>query len=355
MRIKLTSKSRVWLLGSAHLTGGPEALHQLSRALLDIGVDARIVYCPEREGGYEVPGPFKIYKPQVATYAEDEDQDVVVVPEMMTWKLNSFKKAQKAVWWLSVDNYLVRRRPKALVMGAVRRELPLWMWQMSGIAHFVQSYYAESFLTSAGVPDAMLLTDYLRERVFSATGAMNKDSREDIVLYNPKKGIEFTKRLMSREYPSCRWVALQGMTAEQVSNLMRQAKLYIDFGNHPGRDRMPREAAISGCCILTGRQGSAGNDRDIPTPDFYKVDEKKNGWADEAAGKIRDVIANFATHYDALAGYRDWIKSQQAEFLKEVQTAFCANGDHEEDPDRESDVLTLDVGRDASPTSDAGR
>jgi len=43
-------------------------------------------------------------------------------------------------------------------------------------------------------------------------------------------------------------------------------KLYVDFGKHPGKDRMPREAAVHGCCIITGRRGAAGNPFDIPIP-----------------------------------------------------------------------------------------
>lgn len=340
MRIKLTPKSRVWLLAAARLTGGPEAIHQLSRALLDIGVDARMVYCAERKESCEVPAPFKIYDPQIAIHAEDQYEDVVIVPEVMTSKLRSFRKAQKAVWWLSVDNYLMQRAPKELVAGAIRREPPLWMWQMKGKAHFYQSYYAQSYLESTGINDAMSLTDYLREDAFSSSEESER-LRENIILYNPKKGIRFTERLISREYPTCQWVALQGMTAEQVSRLMHRAKLYVDFGNHPGKDRMPREAAISGCCVLTGRQGSAGNDRDIPIPDFYKVDERSSDWVEEAAGKIRDVMLNFRAHQDSLREYRNLIQNQRVEFLKEVRSAFCLSGDREETSDLKSHVWTL--------------
>lgn len=29
---------------------------------------------------------------------------------------------------------------------------------------------------------------------------------------------------------------------------MRKAKVYIDFGFHPGKDRIPREAVMCGAC-----------------------------------------------------------------------------------------------------------
>ena len=47
------------------------------------------------------------------------------------------------------------------------------------------------------------------------------------------------------------------MTPEQVVDLMSESKVYIDFGNHPGKDRIPREAVINGCCVITGVRGSA--------------------------------------------------------------------------------------------------
>ena len=30
-------------------------------------------------------------------------------------------------------------------------------------------------------------------------------------------------------------------------------KLYIDFGGFPGKDRLPREAVMHDCCIITGK------------------------------------------------------------------------------------------------------
>ena len=41
-----------------------------------------------------------------------------------------------------------------------------------------------------------------------------------------------------------RWVPLIGMTTEEMRSCMSKSKVYIDFGNHPGKDRIPREAAI---------------------------------------------------------------------------------------------------------------
>ena len=67
------------------------------------------------------------------------------------------------------------------------------------------------------------------------------------------------------------WVPLQGYTLEQMRSILSRAKVYVDFGNHPGKDRIPREAAVSGCIVVTNRIGSAANSLDIPIAEEFKV------------------------------------------------------------------------------------
>ena len=61
------------------------------------------------------------------------------------------------------------------------------------------------------------------------------------------------------------------MTEREVEDCLSQAKVYIDFGGHPGKDRIPREAALCGCCVVTGRRGAAGNDVEVPINQSYKL------------------------------------------------------------------------------------
>ena len=66
------------------------------------------------------------------------------------------------------------------------------------------------------------------------------------------------------------FIPIQGMSSIEVANLLESAKIYIDFGNHPGKDRLPREAVLSGCCIITNSKGSAKNSVDICISKKYK-------------------------------------------------------------------------------------
>ena len=51
----------------------------------------------------------------------------------------------------------------------------------------------------------------------------------------------------------------------------RRGQVYIDFGHHPGQDRLPREAAACGCLVVTGTRGSAGFHADVPLPPALKL------------------------------------------------------------------------------------
>ena len=62
------------------------------------------------------------------------------------------------------------------------------------------------------------------------------------------------------------------LSQTQVYDLMSVAKIFIDFGNHPGRERMPREAALFNCIIITNMNGSAFG-IDLPISNNYKFNE----------------------------------------------------------------------------------
>jgi len=65
------------------------------------------------------------------------------------------------------------------------------------------------------------------------------------------------------------------MPREEVIKLLQKAKVYIDFDYHPRKDRLPREAAILGCCVITRKRGSAKFFEDVPIPDEYKFEDKE--------------------------------------------------------------------------------
>lgn len=313
---------QVWIYCPANrVTGGPEALHQLARALTDLGVDARLVYYPESGTPYSVPGEYREYAPRIATHGADEPGDVVVVPEVATRRLRAIRRARRIVWWLSIDNYLVKRSMLGLLRGLAYRDTPLRISELNGCGHCAQSAYAADFLRRKGIA-AALLTDYLRPVHHSDDGPDAGGDRGRVVLFNPKKAGGFTRRVMRLTASQCDWVGLEAMSPEQVAAAMRRARLYVDFGPHPGRDRMPREAAVHGCCVLTGRRGAAAYEADLPIPEWYKVDERVRDADVLAAGKIAAILSDYVHHHARLAAYRAWIARQRDEFTRQVRAVF---------------------------------
>jgi hypothetical protein len=182
------------------------------------------------------------------------------------------------------------------------------------IFHLAQSEYAIRFLRGRGAKTIISVSDYIHDGLKSQLPEL---PRRDIILYNPKKGMEFTEKLVSAS-PDMAFVPLTGMNRVALRALFETAKVYIDFGHHPGKDRMPREAAAGGCCVLTSRSGAAGNDLDTPIDDRYKFDLHPS-----SIEPIRQVIKDILINYDARSSdfmrYRDVIDNQKTVFRGEAQ------------------------------------
>lgn len=304
------------------VTGGPELLHQLVHALRAKGHDAYVSYFPAGKG-FAKPKEYAVYDAP-SSDIEDAEDSLVILPEVATHMARRIKAARVAVWWLSVDNYFHRKGESWLADAFMRyftlatSRLPVR--GMAQFMHFTQSAYARDFLKSQGVPSHML-SDYLAkehvQRAFCVAG------RENIIAYNPKKGLKTTLRLM-RSFPQLHFVAIQGMMKTEVGELLSKAKVYIDFGTHPGKDRLPREAAMAGCCVVTGRRGSAGNDEDVGIPEQYKIDEKKafGDFASEFKLLVSSIYQDFEGRSRDFDNYRQSISREYSVFERQVGDIF---------------------------------
>ena len=48
------------------------------------------------------------------------------------------------------------------------------------------------------------------------------------------------------QFPEYEFKALTKMSSHQIKNYYSTSKIFMDLGIHPGRERMPREAAVMG-------------------------------------------------------------------------------------------------------------
>lgn len=309
---------------AGYVSGGPEALHQLAHKAGEMGLDASIVYYPEGQA-HPIPEPYVTYNVKVASRAIDAVDTVVVVPEVATGMLWRFRKASRVIWWLSIDNYYNRRKKRGLKKRLMDRLKGVWDFDFRRyprLYHAAQSVYAQEFLQRKGVSDVFMLTDYLRKEYIDHALHALGNHRSNVIAYNPLKGFEFTRRLIETATCDARWTPIKGMTPSEVRELLSGARAYIDFGTHPGRDRLPREAAISGCCVVTGRQGSAGNPMDVPVPEKYKFDEKDASVFSKVDDMLADILDNYQDHVGEFEGYRKQIVDQEKVFEDEISAIF---------------------------------
>ncbi|MCL1971785.1 MAG: hypothetical protein FWG57_02200 [Endomicrobia bacterium] len=338
--IKLSKNSKVFVPCPAGVvTGGVELLHQLVDFLRRNNVDAYIFYFGEKPHG--IPAAYEKYNILISENIYDSDENVVVLPEIIFNWVYKFKKVQFILWWLSVDNFFyagasisdifkfnmklglktARRRLKKLLLikqNEFKDSISVAYLKKLDVINAYQSAYAQHFLYNSNMNCVLPLTDYINSEYYSDNIDFNV--KEDIVAYNPAKGLKFTNRLISK-MRNIKFIPIQNMNRKQVCDLLKKAKVYIDFGNHPGKDRLPREAALAGCIIITGKNGAARFFEDIPINSYYKMDRNIRN-IDMICGRIIDSIQNYSVRIGDMDYYRDLILHEKQKFECEIRKIF---------------------------------
>lgn len=305
-------------------TGGTELLHQLYYKLKKRNKDVKIYYYNYTEGN-PVAQRFEKYKVEYVIKIEDQQQNLLIVPEVATQLLEQYSEVKKVVWWLSVDNYLESIKESSKIFKRIIERLrkktkPKFNFKNQKVFHYVQSEYAKKFLKEKGVEKIEYLSDYLNDIFLKEEVCYNSKNRKNIVLYNPKKGIEFTQKIIN-QFSDIRFIPLENITPDEVKKLCKTSKVYIDFGNHPGKDRFPREAAILGCCIITGKKGAAKYYEDVRILERYKFEDSK-GNIDQIGRKILEIFENYNSNIKDFEEYRKMIKNEETQFEKDIDRIF---------------------------------
>lgn len=338
---KLHDISKVYVFSPwGKTTGGIELLHQLVDYLRNRQLEAYIYYYENPSA--QVPEVYSKYNIATATQVDDAKQTVLVLPEICFHVSAYYKESQIVLWWLSVDNYYHRKKKhiplyELFSYSKIYGMKQLWhrlmrlfklQWSIrprfsikesikKTYIHAYQSEYANLHLQHRGVVELYPLKDYINTDFVSDEVCTN---REPNILYNPKKGIKFTRKLI-KSAPDLKFIPLQNLSRAELQHLFATSMLYVDFGSHPGMDRLPREAAVNGCCIVTGMQGAAANATDIPISDSYKFDES-NASVAEIICRIREVLSDYEKHSKAFGPYRQRIMGEEQAFYKQIDELF---------------------------------
>lgn len=308
-------------------TGGTEALHVLGYELRNTGIKAYMFYVDKRPNTDPVAERFRKYNVPTADRVDDVSANVMVFPEVRSVSLASYRNIRKILWWLSVDNYY---ESKALKFPPVTLPDKWAIWKRQkeinavfrdpNILHLAQSHYALDYLNKRGIPYAEYLADYLGDEFINRGVVYSSANRANLVLYNPLKGHDFTQKII-RKAPDIPFVPLQDMTPLQLSDLFLKSKCYIDFGSHPGKDRFPRESAILGNCVITGRRGSAAFHQDVPVPDAYKFSDNERSLPGIIAA-IKGCFDHYDDKIEDFEEYRSIIRADRQQFISDLKRVF---------------------------------
>lgn len=278
------------------IAGGVESLYQLADALRTLGKESYVVFDAPHPS--PIPEKYHHYDIHVATVVEDYKNNWVIYPEVWTDRIHEYNNVKKAIWWLSVDNNHNR----------------FTEWNNENITHLYQSYYAFSHIINNGGSYYLPVFDYINHKYTSHPTSIT--TKQDIVCYNPVKGKEITSEII-RLNPDISFVPLIDMTEDQIIETLSLSKVYIDFGNHPGRDRIPREAALLNNCVITNFRGSAMFYNDIPISNKYKTESYE-----QIGNLIKDCFVNFESNLTDFELYRNSIKNQKQQTINQASQIF---------------------------------
>lgn len=308
------------------VTGGPEALHQLVSHMNSLGLKAFMCYLPFHQPA-TTPQPYVRYMTQSASY-EDAPGNLIIFPEVYPMLALKVKYAQAALWWLSLENFLERRHVSSLydkiryLKRALQGRRP---WggarSLKKLLHFSQTEHSSQYLRSCRI-EPIPLIDSINEDFLTGRYLDRIDHKQNKILYNPSKGWKVTRKIIE-EFPQWKFEPLKGFSRDELTEKLYHAKLYIDFGHHPGRDRMPREAAMHGCCLITGKHGSAGNIIDLPIPKQYKLDSNSPQFIKQFEEITSQILGDFPRHFAELNSYRKWLQDEPRIFKEQIKSYFC--------------------------------
>ena len=337
------------------VTGGPDALHQMVYYLNKIGCKASIVYFDFANcSKFSIPEPYKSYIKDfdVENDIIDNVDNAVVVPEGYIKKISKIKKCNIFIWWLSVgfenvnssfmskffyfcvlplriikhlSYYSDLNNLKNTVIPVLSKKRYRFTNESKQIKHLCASYFAFNYVKNKSENVVYICIEPI-SRNFLDFYEKNKHNlydskRSNVVLYNPKKtSCTFIKKIESIAN-DLKFEPLLGLTQQQLIDKYKTSKLYIDFGPFPGAERMPKEAVLFGCSVITGKKGASGFYGDVPIPEKYKFGNPEKE-IEKIVEKIRFVLKHYENVLSDFNEYRHTVLNLEENFIKSLKRIF---------------------------------
>lgn len=289
------------------ISGGPEALHQLVDGINHLGGNAFIVYVDNGEicsRKINPPQRYQCYKTPVINknsivYSRENR---FVVPESMPELLQYVTTGMKYLWWLSVGF-----RQQDFDYSTLRDTI-----------HLYQSEHARAFVqTMVNPTDLLPLSDYVVAAPVAPSEKKNK-----IALVERKLDVGY-KDVVDALQKQFDVQLVRGLSRYRLARLLSSSKIFVDFGNHPGKDRLPREAALFDNIVITSNLGACENEIDVPIPKKYKLDNSVS--FKNLNVLVQSCLTNHMDVKKEFNDYREEIGQEKHVFFSEINSVFGLN------------------------------
>ncbi|MEI3535627.1 MAG: hypothetical protein V8R16_02470 [Bacilli bacterium] len=341
--------NKIYVLCPANVvTGGPDALHQIVLYLNNIGIAASIVYFGEKKENIKIPIPYRCYITDflVLNDMTFTTNDIIISPESYFYVVKNIK-CKKIIWWLSVDNnakytffyklFAIATIPLRYLKNNILLHRNInylkYIKHVSLIKkinftkeddilfHICASYYAYNYVSKKSSICTYKAIEPI-SKIFLKKYNANinyKTNKENVILYNPVKCYSIIKKIIKHDKKH-KYIPLSGMNQDELIEMYKKAKLYIDFGPFPGAERMPKEAVLFDCCIITGRRGASNYYGDVPILDKYKFNNYKE--YDKIISMIDYIFENYEIAIKDFKIYKDVVLSLENNFIESLKNIF---------------------------------
>ncbi len=143
-------------------------------------------------------------------------------------------------------------------------------------------------------------------------------NKKNIICYSGKSNQFINRIIKSTNLPM---IKLSGLSSDKIIKILKSSKLFLDFGYHPGKDRLPREAVILNNCVITNKKGSALNSIDIPIKKKYKFQETNNNLP-KIKKTIDEIINEYHNEIKNFKNYKNIVLRERKKFLIDLKKIF---------------------------------
>jgi len=321
----------ICLISPCTFTGGPLAIHQAAAKIKAHGGDVGIMYLKNRKrqqafeaNGNQITSTISFLNrlkinDQLKTFGFPTREtfsinDHFIVPETMpaiAYQLLRVGCKNVSIWWLSVDNFPLGELHTLQTQRLLR-----------DCTHFCQSEYAANFVRRHGASAVLMLSDEIDLSINKRLPSTQERANDLCFLPNKATGADQLLECLSEKFSLIR---LENMSRRQITETLLNTKIFLDLGHHPGKDRVPREAALCGAIPVIRAEGAACFEQDVPLPTALLVETEAYFNGPKFVSRLQEILNKADEYNDILAAYRIKIKQEKEIFTSEIQTLIQAD------------------------------